>query len=90
MQKYRVDVERDPDPNGAVPCYAEWIGGPTLSVVRKCPVGWNSGGATVTAYITGDADTWSSIPAVCRYLGKRVRGYVTSNDDGLVFHQVYY
>lgn len=90
MQKYRVDLIGEPDPNGAIPCYSEWMAGRTLAVVRKCPVNWNSGGSTVTAYITGEADTYFSIPAICRYMGKRVRGYITNSDDGLIFHQVYY
>lgn len=90
MQKYRADRQGETCANGAIPWHADWIGGPSLALVKQCPVNWQTDGATVTAYVTGEADTWFSIPAVCRYLGRRVKGYITTDDFGYVFHQVYY
>jgi hypothetical protein len=45
-----------------------------------------------TVYITGEPDTYFSVPAVCRIGGCRVRGYVSHEDDDgdLVFHHTYY
>jgi hypothetical protein len=41
------------------------------------------------AYITGEPDSWFSIPAAIKYKGHTVRGYITGADsdapEGLVF-----
>ena len=37
MQKYRADVMGETSPNGAVPFYSNWIGGPRLALIRNCP-----------------------------------------------------
>jgi hypothetical protein len=57
------------------------MGGPTLSLVRECPIE-NANISPRTVYIRGEADTYFSLPAACRYKGKTVTGYITSNDDG--------
>jgi hypothetical protein len=36
----------------------------------------------LTCYATGYADTYFSIPAVTRYKGKRIKGYLTTDQDG--------
>ena len=88
MQKYRADRVYEKTTNGAVAWCADWMGGPTVSLVRNCPVSWHAPGATVTAYVTGEPDTWFSIPAVCSYRGARVRGFLTrtKDDGGWMFH----
>lgn len=44
-----------------------------------------------TAYVTGEPNTYFSIPAVVQLQGKRVKGYLTGDGDGnLVFRHVYY
>ena len=44
-----------------------------------------------TVTITGEADTYFSVPAQCSIAGVTVRGYVTADDDGnTVFRQCYY
>lgn len=80
LQKYRADEFGDKQKNGAIPAYAKWMGGPTLSIIRDCPIE-NGNIAARTVYITGDPDTFFSIPAACRYKGKTIRGYVTTNED---------
>jgi hypothetical protein len=88
MQKYRADVKKA-QPDGAIVWSAEWMGGRSLSMITNCRTDM-AGDPRVTAYVTGEADTFFSIPAVCSYMGCRVRGYVTSDDDGLMFRVVYY
>ncbi len=78
LQKYRADVAGEKQINGAIPYYSNWMGGPTLALIRNCPT--NMGPRTV--YIRGEADTWFSIPAACRYKGKTITGYITTNDAG--------
>lgn len=90
MQKYRAD-QSEKQPDGAIVWRANWMGGPSLAKIDNCRLENLSGDMRRTVYITGDADTYFSIPAVCSLGGKRVRGYVTSDDSGnLVFRHTYY
>jgi hypothetical protein len=90
MQKYRADVPR-PQNDGSVIWYANWMGGPTLAKIENCRLENLEGEPRRTVYITGEADTFFSIPAATRYLGKYVKGYVTGDEDGnLVFRHCYY
>lgn len=89
-QKYRADASK-PQADGATIWFAKWMGGPTLARINNCRLANMQGDMRRTVYVTGDADTWFSIPAVCKLSGARVRGYVTGDDNGnLVFRQVYY
>lgn len=86
MQKYRAD-KCETQPDGAVKWFAEWMGGPTLSRINSCRIAGTELRRAV--YITGEADTWFSIPAATRVNGQYVRGYVTGESDmgeNLVFH----
>ena len=96
MQKYRADVSK-PQPDGAVIWSAQWQFGPSLAKIANCRLAHMAGNMRRTVYITGEADTWFSIPAVCKIAGCRVRGYVTGDDEtgddetgDLVFRHVYY
>ncbi len=89
MQKYRADIS-ETQPDGAIVWSSKWMGGPSLARVDNCRLSNLSGDIRATVYITGEADTWFSIPAVCRIKGCRVRGYLASDDDNLVFHHTYY
>jgi hypothetical protein len=89
LQKYRADECRVQG-DGAEVWTARWFGGPSLSKIKNCR--WESleGEPRVTVYITGDPDTWFSIPAATMYKGCVVKGYVTSNDYGnYVFRHQY-
>lgn len=90
MQKYRADVQGETQQDGGIPFYAEWQHGRTLALIRNCRMDNLSNVAPRTVYITGGHDTWFSQPAVCKIAGCTVRGYVTSDDDGLHFRQTYY
>ena len=75
-------------PNGAV---GYGPGGPfdclgPYAKVINCPIANTR--HKVTAYATGYACTYFSIPACCRFRGKYVSGYFTysSDESGLVFH----
>lgn len=90
MQKYRADYSRKQEDH-AVLWFADWIGGPTLSKIKNCRLHNLEGEPRRSVYITGEPDTWFSIPAVTQYYGKRIKGYVTSDDNGvMVFRHCYY
>ena len=87
---YRAD-RSEPQSDGAVLWFAEWIGGPSLSKIDNCRLENLEGNMRRTVCITGEADTYFSTPAVCNLQGCRIKGYVTTDDDGnLVFRHVYY
>jgi hypothetical protein len=90
MQRYRADrAEQQSD--GATCWYADWMGGPSLAKIENCRLANLQGDMRRTVYITGDADTVFSIPAVTKIGGCRVRGYVTNDGDGLLeFRHCYY
>jgi hypothetical protein len=86
MLKYRAD-KAVKEADGSVVWFSEpWHVMAKIDNCRVCLAGDPRG----AVYITGEPDTWFSIPAVMSYLGKRMKGYVTSDDDGLIFHAVYY
>lgn len=86
-QVYIARVKRE-DQNGAI----GWASGGMFDClgyyakVQNCPImveGCEV--ARLTAYATGHADTWFSVPACTRYKGKHVRGYFTGTESGTVF-----
>lgn len=81
-RKYRPDEVGDLYPNGSVPIYTRWMGGPSLAEVRNCPT--PIGPRTV--YVTGEADTFFSVPAACTFKRRTVCGYVTSVEGGYEFN----
>ncbi len=87
LQKYRAD-EAVVQPDGATCWYARWMGGPTLAKVQACRVA-NSYISRRTVYVTGEADTWFSVPAACTYKRRTVRGYLTSDDNGNTVFRVH-
>lgn len=90
LQKYRADAPSNQS-DGSVAWHAKWMGGPSLSRINNCRLINLEGFMRATVYITGEPDTWFSIPAVCRIKGCRVTGYVTGHNDGsLVFRHCYY
>lgn len=90
MQKYRAD-ESTTQADGAIVWSTRWMGGPSLARINNCRLANMVGDMRRTVYITGEPDTWFSIPAVCKLAGCRVRGYVTGDNDGnMVFRHGYY
>ena len=90
LQKYRAD-QSEAQPDGAVIWRTAWMGGPSLAKIDKCRLRSLAGGMRATVYITGQPDTYFSQPAVCRLMGKTVKGYVTGDGEGnLVFEHCYY
>lgn len=88
MQKYRAD-SKSTQPDGAVVWRSKWLGGPSLAKIDNCRLESLAGDMRRTVYLTGEPDTFFSVPAVCRLAGCRVRGYVTIDDGNLVFRHVY-
>lgn len=82
LQRYRADEAHEPFPNGAVPWYARWMGGPSLALIRSCPTMFGPR----TVYVTGEPDTFFSIPAACKVQGKTVRGFLFMEDGSMWFH----
>jgi hypothetical protein len=90
MQKYRADYSK-PQLDGSTCWHANWFGGPTLARINNCRLDSMAGDMRRAVYITGEADTYYSIPATCRLHGCTVRGYITGDGDGsLVFRHCYY
>ena len=90
LQKYRADKSA-PQGDGAIVWRTEWMGGPTLAKIENCRWPNLAGYPRVNVYITGEPDTWFSVPAACYYKGCVVRGYVTTDEDrNLVFEHCYY
>ncbi len=89
MQRYRADVSCT-QPDGATLWWAKWFGGKTYARINQCRI-MIEGEPRRSVYMTGEPDTFFSIPAVTRYHGCRVTGYVTGDGDGnIVFHPTYY
>lgn len=82
LQKYRADSPGPKQANGATPHYTNWIGGPTLALVRDCPIENRPEWPARTVYVRGEPDTWTSVPAACQYKGRTITGYLTTNDNG--------
>ena len=93
-QRYRADrAEHQLD--GATVWRTDWMGGPTLARIDRCRLAGLLGEPRRTVYIMGEPDTWYSVPAVARYMGVRISGYVTVEEDesghgNLVFQHCYY
>ena len=81
LQKYRNDKVGEKQTNGGVPHYSNWMGGPTLALVKNCPIQNRTHLSPRTVYVRGEPDTWFSIPAACTYKGKTVTGYLTTDDN---------
>ena len=77
--KYRTD--RIEEQNGQQIGYTDWIGGPTISKVHaNCPDGQRR-----WAHITGEPDTFFSIPAyVNNGSAGRIQGWIGS-EDGIYY-----
>jgi len=84
MQKYRAD-KATKQSDGAVLWHAHWLGGPTLAKIQNCRI--HGTALRRAVYITGEPNTWFSIPAATRVKGQHVAGYVTTDNDGCyLFH----
>lgn len=79
LQKYRADQSGPKQANGGVPHHTNWMCGPTLALISHCPI-QNADLTPRTVYVRGEADTFFSIPAACRYKGRTVTGYITTDD----------
>jgi hypothetical protein len=64
-------------PGGPFDCLGPW------AKVQNCAIDGTE--LRRTAYATGYADTYFSIPAVTRYKGQRITGFMTMQDDCPVF-----
>jgi len=86
LQKYRADKADPTCANGAVMWTSNWIGGPSYALVRNCPIEGSSAKPR-TVYVTGEPDTFFSLPAACIIDKKTVRGWLGRDaNDNWVFH----
>jgi hypothetical protein len=83
LQKFRADSKGEACENGAVPWYTRWIGGPSVAKIESCPTPIG----VRTVYVTGQPDTFYTLPAACSFKGRTVRGFLTwDSDAGPCFH----
>lgn len=82
LYKYRANKADEPDANGAVAWRTDWIGGPTLALIRNCPTPFGPR----TVYSQGEPDTFFTIPAACEYRGRAMKGFLTCKDGNWEFH----
>ena len=88
LQKYRADKAGDKQKNGGTPYYSNCLGGPSLALIRNCPISnliCGTGKALLsprTVYIQGEADTFFSIPAACAYKGQTIKGWIGTDVNG--------
>jgi len=81
LQKYRADFPGTTQVNGAIPYYTRWMGGPSLAIIKKCPIrGLDISPRTV--YVSGMADTWFTQPAACKYKRKTIKGMIVCDTNG--------
>lgn len=94
LQKYRADKAGSKQSDGAVPYYTDWVGGPSLALIRNCRIEGidriaYGDLAPRTVYIQGEPDTYFSIPAACeaRIDGKRkvIKGFVMCEGNEMYF-----
>lgn len=82
LQKLRADFPGDVQSDGATPWFTRWMGGPSLALIRNCRCENRPEVTPRTVYISSlEPDTFYSIPAACKYKGKTIRGYVTTDDN---------
>lgn len=86
IQKYRADTAGPAEANGAVPYYSQWLGGPSLALIRNCPIKGIPEAGHRTVYITGEPDSFFSQPARIQYQGRTVRGWISRDESGFTFH----
>lgn len=87
LQKYRADIKGETQKDGAIPWFANWVGGPSLSLIRNCRISSLSGEniSPRTVYVSGEPDSYFTLPARIQFKSKMVKGYVAWVDDGYIF-----
>lgn len=83
LQKYRADTATAQADN-SIHWHANWIGGPSLAKIQNCRI--DGSDLRRMVYVTGDPDSYFSQPAACKVSGQVVRGYLTGDDSGMIFH----
>ena len=76
-QKYRADYSTT-NPDGSVSHFTQWMGGPSLAKITNCPC---EDGDRRTVIVTGEADSFFSIPAATARKGLTIKGFLTTTDD---------
>jgi len=85
MQRFYASNNTFTWPNGAVghrPGGSPDCLGP-YAKVRNCPIDGTD--LRRACYAQGYADTMFSVPAATRYRGRRIKGFFTTREDGIVF-----
>lgn len=83
LQKYRAD-KSEKQADESIQWFANWMGGPSLAKIENCRI--HESELRRMVYITSEPCTFFSQPAACKVKGKTVRGYITSDDSGMIFH----
>jgi hypothetical protein len=80
--KFRVDAEEENE-HGQTIGRTHWIGGPSLARVKGAVC---DDGQRRTAYVTGEPDTFFSIPARVNVGKRSVSGWLGCEDNLYRFH----
>jgi len=80
--KFRVDTE-ETNIHGQTVGLTVWMGGPSLARVKGAVC---EDGQQRTAYVTGEPDTWFSIPARVNVGKRSVSGWLGCEDGLWRFH----
>jgi hypothetical protein len=80
--KYRIDVEEQNE-HGQLIGSAKWMGGPTVARIKGAVC---DDGQRRTAYVTGEPDTWFSVPARVNVGQRSVKGWLGCDDGLWHFH----
>ena len=85
MTLYRIDrfATNPSDPEQQIG-FTDWIGGPTIAVVRGALVAGTD--QRRSARVIGEPDTYFSVPAQVSLGGKTVKGWLGLDDEVFVFH----
>lgn len=80
--KFRVDAE-ETNEHGQTIGRTHWLGGPSLARIKGAVC---DDGIRRTAYITGEPDTWFSIPARINVGKRSICGWLGCEDGLWQFH----
>ena len=75
-QKYRADTATA-NQDGSTSHFANWLGGPTLAKITNCMC---EDGSPRTVIVTGEPDSFFSIPAATSRKGLTIKGFLTTGE----------
>jgi hypothetical protein len=78
MAKFRYTDELVITEHGQTLGFAHWMGGPSLTYVKGVIC---EGGTVANWFKTDKSDTWFSTPGYIHQKGKRIKGFLSCEED---------